>query len=170
MEIVHAELSDAYVIAQIHIQGWQEAYRGIIPDDQLFSLDLNERVKDWEKRILEGNSQILLAKEGQLIHGWVSFGASRDDDASPNIAEIYAFYVAPNKKNCGIGKLLWRSASERVIAMGWGGCTLWVLMDNLPAIGFYKGLGFHAEEKKVAYEMHGDTILKEQRYSINFNE
>jgi hypothetical protein len=40
----------------------------------------------------------------------------------------------------------------------------------LPAIVFYKGLGFHAEEKKVACETHGDTILKEQRYCINFNE
>lgn len=44
-----ANFKDAPAIAKVHVEAWQSAYRGQIPDFYLDSLSVAGRTKSWEK-------------------------------------------------------------------------------------------------------------------------
>lgn len=45
-----ASSGDEYQLAQVHIQSWQEAYQGLIPQEYLDQLpsEMEDRVKMWK--------------------------------------------------------------------------------------------------------------------------
>jgi hypothetical protein len=47
MAIEPATADDAGAIAQIHVDAWRAAYVGILPDDHLASLSVDEREAMW---------------------------------------------------------------------------------------------------------------------------
>lgn len=47
-----AELADAKAIAQVHMKGWQESYKGILPADYLANISYEDRLKQ-RIRLLE---------------------------------------------------------------------------------------------------------------------
>ena len=97
---------DAYIIAQIIVEDWQKAYRGIIDDDYLDSLDVNVRyeieVKRYDKYIVASNDSEVLGC------AWLEKTDDKDADC-----EIIALYVRYSERNNGIGKLLLNDAIAR---------------------------------------------------------
>jgi len=51
-------LADAERVAEIHVQAWQVAYRGILPDEILDAIKLEERVALWRDTWRRGGSQV----------------------------------------------------------------------------------------------------------------
>jgi hypothetical protein len=51
MSIRRAELSDAKGIAAVHVAAWRVAYRGLLPDDVLDRLSIEDSAKRWWERI-----------------------------------------------------------------------------------------------------------------------
>ncbi len=47
MIIRDAELGDARGIAEIHVRYWQAAYAGIVPDEDLARLSVDQREQFW---------------------------------------------------------------------------------------------------------------------------
>lgn len=93
MYIFPASVDDTRRIAEIHIATWRAAYVGIVPDDFLAGLSVDQRETYWRQEIPLGKQQVGLAKLDDAEVGWVSFGPSRDKDAQPAAAEIWAIYV-----------------------------------------------------------------------------
>ena len=100
---------DANAIAQVHIRSWQEAYRDLMPAEFLKGLDatLARRESFWVRSIESGESDVWVAElDGQVV-GWISVGASRDEEAAgANIGEVMAIYVLAKYWQAGVGLAL----------------------------------------------------------------
>ena len=94
MQVTHATLEDARIVAENHVLSWQSAYKSIMPAEYLASLSVEGREESWKTCIVAGTPKLLVAKTNDAIRGWLSFGACRDEDSTPSIAEVWALYVS----------------------------------------------------------------------------
>ena len=140
--IEKAQITDANAIARIHVEGWQKAYKGIMPQHYLDSLSIEERAKRWESMLESEDFEVWVFKQYKDVRGWVSFGPSRDKDASDKTAEVRAIYVEPNFWGRGIGRELLAKAMAELKNAGFKEVTLWVLEDNHRTVRFYEHQGF----------------------------
>jgi len=164
MQVLPARPEDAHGIAQVHVAAWKAAYAGIVPLQYLDSLSVLERAGKWEVALKAEESTVLVAKEGREVTGWISFGPSRDKDASNSQAEIWAIYVDPRYWSAGIGRLLLQQARNELRQRGYETCSLWVFPENERGIRFYKFVGFIADPLPPQEFELGGARLKEVRY------
>ncbi len=135
--------SDAADLARLHVDVWDDAYTGLMPqrvlDQRRAALD--QRVERW-RDVLTARAQIpgaaptWLAEDGNGLVGFASAGARRDDDATLPDLELYALYVRARCWGSGVGHRLLEAA------LGDRAAYLWVLSGNGRATGFYERHGF----------------------------
>lgn len=75
-----AEPCDAQAIATLHIASWKVAYKGLLPDQFLDRLDVENRAQRWDEILAKGESTTILAISNDQIVGFSSCGPSRDGD------------------------------------------------------------------------------------------
>ena len=155
--------ADARPVAQIHVEGWQAAYRTIVPAEYLAALSIDERETMWRECIDAGVPELLVARVDGSVCGWVSFGACRDAGAPENHAEVWALYVAPAAWSTGVGRALWTSARRRMFEAGFKTCSLWAFPQNARAIGFYRSAGFALDASSAKDFTLGGAQLQEVR-------
>lgn len=163
MHIRAAVAGDAGPIARVHVRAWRLAYRGILPPRVLDALSEQRREVVWAERIA-ANARILVADMDGAVDGWISFGPSHDDDATPSDGEVYGLYVAPDCWFKGIGAALLTEARRTLSALGYRVARLWVFEANDRASLFYGRQGFTLEPGlRQLYERDGATA-PEVRY------
>jgi ribosomal protein S18 acetylase RimI-like enzyme len=159
-----ARIEDARQIAVIHVQSWQGAYRGLLPQAYLDGLQPAQRVGRWERSISEADgitAATLLADAGGRPVGFVSYGPARDPDADPRrIGQIDAIYLAPAAWGQGIGRKLMDAALERLVFAGFSEATLWVLDSNARARRFYEAGGWVADGTQRRDEDRGFPVTQ----------
>jgi len=164
MRIEPATLEDCRAVAQVHVTSWQHAYRRLLPATFLDALSVERRQEMWSEALATGAVQLYVARGDQGIAGFIAFGACRDEDAPPRRAEVWALYLAPSSWSQGVGRGLWTTARDCLVAQGHETVSLWVLAGNERAIRFYRAAGFQAEPQAVrAFELAG-VPLQEVRY------
>src|SRR5580704_12714388 len=157
-----AKAGDALAIAVVHVGAWKAAYRGIVPDEFLDSLSLEQRSAAWRRILLaDPPEDVCVAQARDTIVGWISAAASRDLDAVPLTGEIWAVYVAPAYWRNGVGRLLCQGAERRLVKQGFNEVTLWVLKDNRSAQDFYRSMGFIADPQCERTIVWAETELQE---------
>lgn len=152
--------ADARAIAEVHVAAWQDAYRGQIPDDYLDGLKVEDRERFWSERTSDSTYVAWLGGE---LSGFVSMGASRDDDAGAADFELYAINLRASDRASGAGLALLRTGESALRAAGAVEATLWVLDTNARARRFYEREGWAldgAEQPTVL----GGAHLRELRY------
>ena len=161
MTIRTALAADAPRIAEIKVAGWRTAYCGLMPDDVLASLSVDEQAVQWRQRLIEHPGRVLVAEVGQQVVGYLSAAASRDaDPVDPAIGEIYALYVHPDHWRAGVGSALMTAALDTLRRQQFSRVALWVLANNDPAIRFYQAHGFQADGRDKL-EPRGNATLHE---------
>lgn len=164
MRLDSATAEDCRAIAEVHVESWQHAYQGILPEEYLASLSVAEREAMWRLMVERDPSHLVVARNGNQIVGFVAFGASRDEGAPADRAEIWAIYVKPACWSTGAGRLLWLEALQRILAEGYKSISLWVIVGNERAARFYERAGFALEpESRKSFDI-GGTTLEELRY------
>lgn len=161
--------TDANAIARVHIRSWQEAYRELMPESYLRSLDatLDRRESSWARSIESGETDVLVAALDTGIIGWIAVGASRDEDVSgERVGEVMAIYVLPRYWKAGIGLALWKAGVGHLADQGYERLTLWVLEGNERAIRFYIRAGCLAEVGSERHLSRGGVSLREVRYGL----
>jgi ribosomal protein S18 acetylase RimI-like enzyme len=163
MVIRHATPEDARAIAQIHVQSWQVAYQGIVPEQFLGSLSVDHREGAWRRR-LEGSAPgtSVIEERGEVL-GWISVGPSRDAGALSTTGELWALYVDPRHWRRGVGQRLWNHAEEHLRCSGISEVTVWVLKDNARALAFYHSSGFVIDAGAEKTDELGGAALVEVR-------
>ena len=104
MTVRPATPADAMDIAYIHVDTWQSAYRGLIPDEYLDNLSLATRGNNWLRVLTDPDNQsfVLVAdnEHGEPV-GFVEGGPQRNAQF-PYKGELYAIYVlkdnAPSRR------------------------------------------------------------------------
>lgn len=146
VRIRRPEVGDAEALAYLHLDVWEDAYTGLMPQ-QVFE-DRREQVADriamWKDILGAGETEgeqatTWIAEDSDRLVGFVSVGPARDDDMGQEAAqteELYALYVRASSWDTGLGYALLRT----VLADRAG--YLWVLEANTRAVRFYERQGF----------------------------
>ena len=164
MEIRQATIDDARAIAEVHVRSWQQAYRGLLPDEYLASLSIDQREQFWLEILTNRQSEVLLAKFNGTVTGFISYAASRNNAVKTRKAEVLALYIDPAYWLKGFGKALWQVCRDKLISDCYQNVALWVVIGNTRAREFYEEQGFRQESGMVEpFELAGVSLL-ETRY------
>ncbi|KAH0233543.1 hypothetical protein KCV03_g968, partial [Aureobasidium melanogenum] len=168
--------TDANAIASIHVAAWRAAYINIVPQYHLDNLNIDDRVKLWQ-RILSTPataSSILIAedsntKESRLL-GFVSFGAvaaipspgdkvnnEEGKEGQEKTAELRAIYISPQHWTKGIGQALWKATQQQLLEEKFTSVVVKAFARNERAMRFYRAVGFEGEEMGVT-EVGGESL------------
>jgi RimJ/RimL family protein N-acetyltransferase len=161
-----AKPNDALSIAEVHVAAWRTAYKGIMPDDFLASLDVQQKAQAWECALQEPSPGITLVWEyNQEVVGFCVYGPSRDSDAPRDTTgELVAINFHPLHWRRGFGTKMCRYVIHEGKKKNWHTLTLWVLKQNTPARCLYEKLGFLPDgTEKVETKIIG-APLHEVRY------
>ena len=153
---------DAHEYAVNHIACWRAAYRGIISDEYLDNMSV-EQMTESNKKILSepGIYECYYAEQnGQMIGRLVICG-SRDVDKS-NAGEIAAIYLLEAFWNKGMGRKMMDYSLDELKRKGHDEVLLWVLEANSRGRQFYEKCGFASDGTKK--EINIDKPLIEMRY------
>jgi len=133
-----ATLDDAGGIATVHVKAWQESYQGIISQNVLDALSVEQRVPSWIKALQEFPERNFVACANETIIGFCIAGPSRSDMEK---GEIYALYVLNAYKGMGVGYQLFSAATSFLAAKGLCPYIAQALEANKPARAFYERQG-----------------------------
>ena len=165
-----ATLRDAKAIAQIHTAAALEAYRGIVPDDQLKAMSsVEKRQAYWREAIEFCEPQVQVAIDGDKIVGFVGFDRSRDAKSRQTTGEIWALYAAPAYWSKGVGVTLWDAAREGLLEEGCTNVTAWVPLRNERALRFHELAGFKRELSTAKTAVIGGVKIEEVRLKRPIN-
>ena len=129
-----AEKEDVWQIAEILVEDWQTAYRGIMDDDFLDSLSVDQRYEIEVKRY----EKYVVAAEGNEVLGYAWLEPTEDEPAD---CEVIALYVRYSKRNKGTGKLLMQYAFHHFREIGKKRMIVWCLKENAESRKFYEKVG-----------------------------
>lgn len=130
--------------AYVHWKSWQETYAGLIDPGYLERFTLEKCIEIAHR----WPDNILVAKDGEKVIGFVGSGALRDD-ANSGYGEVFSIYVLSGYHGQKVGYELMNAAFEKLAA--YKEIILWVLKGNDRAIRFYERYGFRFDgtEKEV---------------------
>ena len=154
VQVRRAVPHDAAPIGGVHVRAWQVAYRGLMPDEVLDGLSVEQREQMWQQALASQEGQaVFVAVEDAAVVGFCAVAApSRDEDAEDDVAEIAAIYVDPDAWRVGVGRALMDVALADLRADDWRSVTLWVLAENHPARDFYARFGFEPDGAEMTHE------------------
>lgn len=167
LQIRAAAVDDAHGIAVVHVTSWQTAYRGLMPDDVLDGLSIEQREEGW-RRILDDShatGRTIVADRDGAIVGWASFGPGRDAEASGQ-GELWGLYARPDEFSTGVGHALISAAETALRQGGFTSAYLWVLDGNDRAATFYERLGWIEDGAVKLDERQGMTLLERRRTKL----
>jgi ribosomal protein S18 acetylase RimI-like enzyme len=164
-----AHENDARAIADVHVETWRRAYRGLVAQEVLDSLNVDNRERFWQRSLaaMPADRRPWLAEADSGVVGFVSAGAAEDDDAKPTTGQVYAIYVSSDCWDRGVGRNLLGHAERDLGVRGYVEATLWVLATNERAREFYEKAGWSADGSEKT-EMFGGAELHEVRYRKTF--
>jgi ribosomal protein S18 acetylase RimI-like enzyme len=141
-DVRYADFGDAADIAHIQVATWRDAYRDIMPPEQLDEMNDVRIAAFWAKVLAEADPRnfLLLAERGGHAIGFASCGPCQNPGL-PNQGEIFAFYVLPAHQRRGVGRRLIREGFARLAELGMAAARIWTLRDNAPGRAFYERLG-----------------------------
>lgn len=126
----------------VHWKSWQETYPGLIDAGYLAEITLEKCVKIAHR----WPDNLLVAKDGDRVVGFVGYGAYRDDSLL-NTGEVYGLYLLREYHSQKIGYALMNAAFERLTE--YPSVAVWVLKGNERAIRFYEHYGFTFDGAEV---------------------
>jgi GNAT superfamily N-acetyltransferase len=154
-------------IAIVHVRSWQAAYRGLVPQEYLDHVEVDQRYSVWERILGEAEWPrvgTFVAEYGGDVVGFASICPTRDDDEQPASAgELAAIYLLPEGWGKGLGRELMASVLSALSEAGFDEATLWVLERTAGRDGFYEAAGWHADGA-VKQDARRGFVLNEVRY------
>lgn len=149
--IIIRNVNKDYIISIVNIQvdGWQTAYKGIIDDNFLNSMNRNERIQKMNENY-QKNGFIVAEVEKEIV-GFCTYIDNNQytKDILDVDCELLAIYVRPDLKYKGIGTHLFKYVINEFRKKGKQKMVLWCLKDNYPSIKFYKKMGGRIEKERI---------------------
>lgn len=141
-QIREARLDDVEVIAAIHVASWRSTYRGIVSDETLNALSVQERAAMWRNGLKKDpRPEFLLVAESDAGHlaGFASAGPERSGHPDYK-GELFAIYLLEDCQRSGIGRALVKAVMRRLDQQDIQSMIMWMLKAN-PNRAFAERLG-----------------------------
>jgi GNAT superfamily N-acetyltransferase len=163
VEVRPATPDDARGIAEVYVASWRAAYTGLLPDEKMAQLDVDERERSWGERLEDLHAlqlQAWVAVLNDHIVGFAFTQPSADEGLSGFIHELTALYLVPEVWRTGIGSDLLSAAEDSLRAAGIRESTLWVLEGNEGAKKFYEARGWKFDKRDASFRDFGAAALR----------
>jgi GNAT superfamily N-acetyltransferase len=129
-----ATLADADSIASLHVQAWDETYRGLLPDPEIDARSFEVRQQQWRGQFSKPDRRVFLI-EGL---GFVQMGAQPDPEYAAEFPEfLFALYLLRAAQGHGLGRKLLAAACGHPFRP----FTALCLSTNHAARAFYRHMG-----------------------------
>jgi ribosomal protein S18 acetylase RimI-like enzyme len=125
------------------MDSWRSTYRGLVSDDFLDNLRLEERTARWQQRLADATAGEF-AYVAQLPSGEVvgfGSGVPFTQDHPDYHSELRALHIIPSHQRSGLGRRLTSHVAKHLHDMGINNMLVWVLTGNDAACRFYERLG-----------------------------
>lgn len=162
LQVRHPVVGDERALAQAHVRAWKAAYKGLMPDELLNGLSVEERAQGWRARIEGGDGSGVLVGllDGEVV-GFAAFGRCRDED-DQDLGELFAINLDPDAWGVGLGRRLFRDACHGLGSKGFENQVLWVAGQNERARRLYDSEGWAPDGHSKSDAAHG--AVREIRY------
>lgn len=148
IQVREGTLDDVEAIVSVTAHGWRRGYQGIVAHEHLGSLP----VERWRHEVSVGLRRpvadaftLVVEIDGRFAGYCYVAAPARDGDLGPDIAELAAIYVDPERWRQGAGAALMRAAVGRLAGLGYVEAVLWTFKENQAAIAFYGSHGWSAD-------------------------
>lgn len=148
---------DAPSLAEIFLRCWRDAYRGIVADAVIDSLDPAGLEQRWAELAGGSPDELVVATQSGVPVGMARFGADGDD---PDRGHLFSLYVSPDASGAGIGRALLERAMAGFAQAGYEMATLWVFAGNERAIRFYRASGWEPTGEQRVEDAWGALELQ----------
>lgn len=158
MIVRRAIAGDERGMAEVHVRSWRTTYRGIVSDEYLKSLKIEEREELWKKGVF--HTKAFVAEEERGIVGFANGGQERSGDYPGYDGELYAIYLLKECQGLGAGRELVRQVSKALYHAGFRSLLVRVLRNN-PSSHFYEALGgvrLGAENIEIGGDLHEEWV------------
>lgn len=159
VDIRLARPEDAPAIARVHVAVWHATYRGVLPDEMIDQISVEQREAMWSD-ILTAYTEthpVLVAEDfGIGICGFGNGGPLRGESVPGYDAEFKTLYLLPAYQRRGIGRAMLGRLAALLRERGHASAIVWVLATN-PACGFYEAMGGVLCAERVA-EDEGESV------------
>ena len=143
-------LSHADEMARVHVQGWKEAYSGLLPSQFYGDDGLLRRRRMWTS-ILSREAipdRLRVATSADTVIGIAWAGPPSGSDPAREL-ELHLIYITSDHYGSGAGQALLDAVLGREPAQ------LWVAEENPRAIAFYRRNGFAPDgERKIDADLN----------------
>jgi ribosomal protein S18 acetylase RimI-like enzyme len=159
-----AKAADAAAIAIIHVESWRETYTGIVPDDVLAGLSVDQRTATWHRILCDPttfySSAVFVAERKGAIFGFACCGMQRSETlrAQGYDGEVSSIYILHSSQRQGFGSALMGAMAQELRRRQLHAASLWVLRENANARGFYERIGGEIVGEKEDIRQHGVFI------------
>ena len=135
------EEKDIPSIADIQVNGWKTAYKGIIDDIVLNTMNKEEKIERLKSNYKK-NGFIIAELKNEVVGFCRYINSNEFTPDMQNIdCEITALYVKSNLKYNGIGTMLFQFVIDELKRENKTKMILWCLKDNEPSKKFYTKIG-----------------------------
>jgi len=147
--------------AYVHYKTWHETYTNLVDFAYMEGVTLEKCITIAHK----WPENILVAKDGDKVIGFVGYGAYHDDTL-PGHGEVFAIYVLEEYHGLKVGYALMNAALDKL--SDYNKIAVWVLKGNEKAIRFYERYGYRFDgteaeiklgtpntEQRMIYERNG---------------
>lgn len=149
--------ADAAAIAEVRIETWRAAYRGLLPDDVLHGLDQDKATAFFQAAIenREEGNHVLSGIARDRLCGFALWNRSTEQPA--NVAELRALYVLPAQQGTGLGSDLFEHCRNDMHRAGFSAFVVYTLEANTPAQEFYRRKGGVPLPDRRVFEIAGTS-------------
>jgi ribosomal protein S18 acetylase RimI-like enzyme len=147
-----ARASDAFEIAKVHFDVFQDSFRHFVSQSFLDTLSLSKMVQFKERMLAKQEGIHLVSMYQEKVIGFCDAGHLHMEGKNrfpyegewekyKNCGELYSIYISKDHQRSGVGQVLFKQAHLYLIERGFTSFIVWSLKDNLSASNFYEKLG-----------------------------
>ena len=135
-----AAVADIPQVAGVHVESWQKSFRGIVPQDYLDKISVENRILQFHRGFEQKYFYKMFVAESPEtgVVGFADFGRSHGENKSE--ANLYAIYFLPEFQRKGIGGSLLRLCQKEMLKHGFKSMSLDALEES-PYRNFYEKMG-----------------------------
>lgn len=162
MNIREANAEDIEPIASLYVMNWKKTYVGLLPDNFLNGLTVNEGIKKWQEYLNKEKHRIFVAYENEKILG---FSACKEDEELKNCLYLDSLHVSETSRGKGVGTKLINTVGSYAYIKGYERMSICIVKGNDNAKRIYKKMG--AKHYKDFIDYFGDTESNSEKLIWN---
>ena len=162
MNIREANAEDIEPIASLYVMNWKKTYVGLLPDNFLNGLTVNEGIKKWQEYLNNENHRIFVAYENEKILG---FSACKEDEELKNCLYLDSLHVSETSRGKGVGTKLINTVGSYAYIKGYEHMSICIVKGNDNAKRIYEKMG--AKHYKDFIDYFGDTESNSEKLIWN---